>query len=378
MRPLLWLSFVSCLSLWLSTLSPALEVPALPARPTAEEFARKVAESRKEALRLYPDLGNPDSIFSRAAKVGEDNLRRVDPYYFEDRWDYPLRIAGSTSEQLRAFSPHDPVFSEVVPSFTTKQGIVYSQLRVTKLHRDGISVAHEGGTAFIHRDDLTDPQRDKYRTRWSTEVIVPERLIFLVNSAMLERDQDLKLFDSIRALQHDQMLAKAKSDLDREACENHELGDVPGIRNYIDKFTLRLFELAYAAQESGQREAMERIEEELREPVPEPYKTRLKELDGKIRERDVRYEEIILLLRGKRCELRWDGRPVQEGIPKRGKLGSSSFEIVSPEHIRITSSKNGVPSHWVFKVDPKKGEAALLPEASKYEEEGEVTFCIVN
>lgn len=376
MHRLLWLACIVCLPLWLSTLSPALEVPAL---PSAEEFARKVVESRKEALHSYPDLGNPGSIFSRAAKVGEDYLRRVDPYYFEDRWDHPLRIADSTSDQLRAFSPLDPVFSEVVPSFTTKKGIVYSQLRVTKLHRDGINVAHEGGTGFIHRDDLTDPQRDKYRTRWSTEVLVPEQLIFRVNFAMEERDRDLKFSTSTWALRHDQMVAKAKFDFDREACErSHELGQAQGIRNSSDKFTLRLFELAYAAQESGQSETMERIEKELGEPVPEPYKTRLKELDGKIRERDVRYKEIILLLRGKRCELRRDGRPVLEGIPKRGKLGTSLFEIVSPDHIRITSWKNDVPSHWVFKVDPKKGEAALLPEASKDEEEGEVTFGIAN
>lgn len=376
MRAQLWLAFVICLPLGLSTLSPALDVSA---SPSAGEFARKLAESRKEALRLYPDLDIPNSIFSRAAKVGEDYLRRVNPYYCEDRWDYPLEIADSTSKQLRAFSPLDPVFSEVVPNFTTKQGIVYSQLRVTKMHRDGISVAHEGGTAFIHRDDLTDPQRDKYRTRWDTEVLVPEQLVLRVNFAVEERDRDLKFSTSTGTLQHDQMLANAKFDFDREISErSHELGQVQGIRNNCDKFMLRLFELAYAAQESGQREAMERIEKELGDPVPEPYKNRLKELDGKIMERDARYEKIIILLRGKHCKLLRDDRPVMEGIPKRGKLGSSSIEIVSPEHVRITIWKNNGSSHWVFKIDLKKGEATLLPEASKDEEEGEVSFRIVN
>jgi len=374
MRSLLWLACVVGLPLWLSARSPALEVLA---KLTPEEFAGKLAESRKEALRLYPDLNNPDSIFARTAKFGEDHERRLDPYDFEDRWNYPLSIANSTSKHLRAFSPHDPVFSEVVPVFTTKNGIVYLQLRVTKMNRDGISFVHEGGTGFIHRDDLTDPQRDKYRTRWSTEVLVPEQLIWEVDSAMKERDRELKLFAYIHASQKDEKLANPKSDLDREAAENHELGELPGMFYRIDKFTLRLFELAYAAQEAGQREALERIEHELKNPVPEPYKTRLKELEEKTKQRDLRYQEIRLLLRGKHCELRRDGRAVLEGIPNRGLLNSTEIGIVSPEHIRIRSWKNNIPSHWVFKVNLKNGEATLVPEASKDEEKGEVTFHIV-
>ncbi len=377
MRLLPWLARITCLLLGLSTLTRALEFSGLLTRPTAEEVAVKLAESRKEALRLYPDLSNPDSIFARTAKLGEDHAHRLDPYNFEDRWDYPLSIANSTSKHLRAFSPHDPVFNEVVPVFTTKNGKVYSQLKVTKMARDGISVVHEGGTAFIHRDDLTDPQRDKYRTRWSTEVLVPEQLIWEVDSAMKERDRELKLFAFVHASLNDEKLANPKSNLDREAAENHELGELPGMLYRIDNFMLRLFELAYAAQEAGQRDAMERIEHELKDPVPEPYKTRLKELEEKTGQRDVRYKEIRLLLRGKHCELRRAGRPVLKGIPKRGLLNSAEIGIVSPEHIRIRSWKNNIPSHWVFKIDLKNGESTLVPEASKDEEMGEVTFHIV-
>lgn len=374
MRPLLRLACVVFLALLLSPQSPAVEEPD---SPSAKEFARNMDESRKEALRLYPDLANPDSIFARAAKVVENYARREDPRYFEDRWDYPLVVAESTSRKLRAFSPLDPVFSEVVPNFITKKGVNYSEMRVTKIHRDGISIVHKSGTAFIHRDDLTDPQRDEYGTRWSTEVIVPERLINLVNSAMEDRDRDLKLLDLVRGAQHTRMLAEAKFDFDKELCDSYQLGQTLGIRHHRDEFMLRLFELAYVAQESGQREAMERIEKELGEPLPEPYKTRLKELDVKIKANKARYKKIIALLRDKRCELRRDDRPVLKGIPKRGMLDTASFEIVSPDQIRIRRLENNISSYWVFKFDLKKGKAALRPEASKDDEGGEVTFHVL-
>ena len=61
---------VISLPLCLSAVSSAAPF-GLPAPLSSEEFAKKVEDSRKEALLRYPDLGDPTSIFSRAAKVVE-------------------------------------------------------------------------------------------------------------------------------------------------------------------------------------------------------------------------------------------------------------------------------------------------------------------
>jgi len=365
-----------CLPLCLSTFSPAAPF-GRPAPLSSEEFAKKVEESRKEALLRYPDLGDTTSIFSRAAKVVEAHYRRVKPYEFEDHWNYPLKMAEATASGLRAFSPLDPIFSEVIPILTTKDGTDYPRARVTKVHRDGITIAHDGGTEFIHRTKLTDTQQDKYDTRWSTEVLLPAQLAHLVESAIRERDQNLKVFTTTSKWAYEERLAGAKFDFEREERERgHEFTQASIIRHHCDHFTLRLFELAYAAHEFGQKEAMERIERELGDPVPEPYKTQLKEWDEKIKARNARYEETYALVRGKRCELLRDGQPVREGIPKRGMLGSARFEIPAPEHIRIVTYELNVSSQWVFKLDPKSGEATLIAEASKDEQGATISFRI--
>lgn len=359
-----------CFPLWLSTASPAVAF-GRPEPLSAEKFAAKVEASRKEALLHYPDLDDPNSLFSRAAKAVEGHFRRVKPYDFEDDWNHPLKMAKETARELRVFSALEPVFSEVVPNFTTKNGTSYPQSRVTKMHRDGVTILHDGGTVFIHRDELTEPQREKYGIRWSTEVLKPEGLIACVDSAIQERDKDLGVFFATGNIHHDKRLAGVKFDyLKEEYDRSYEFRQAGVIRHHCDHFTFRLFELAYAAKEAGQREAIERIEKELAEPVPEPFKTRLKELDDRIKARNARYGPTLSLLRGKRCELLRDGQPFLEGVPKRGMLGAARFEISAPEYIRIVSyigndSKqlNNASNHWIFKLDLKKAEATLIPEA---------------
>ena len=159
--------------------------------------------------------------------------------------------------------------------FTTKTGTEYSLARVTKLHRDGITILHDGGESFIHRDELTDSQKDKYQINWITEVLVPTHLIHYVDSAMRERDHDLEVFTTAQGWRYEKLLSYAKFDFERESfARSYELNHAATIHTHRDRFKLRLFELAYAAQDFGQREAMKRIERELSEPLPEPYKAR--------------------------------------------------------------------------------------------------------
>ena len=378
MHPLLRLAGGICLPLWLTTGSLALG-PFEVAKPLpAEEFAKKLDESRQEALRRYPDLAKPESLFARAAKLVEDRYRRDDPDYAASDWSYPLSIAREVAKRMRVFSPVDPLFSEVVPVFTTKKGDRYAQLKVRKIHRDGISIVHEGGTGFIHRDDLSDPQRDKYSTRWDTELLEPAQLIARVEAASAERDRNLDFFTAGAKMQHEKGLAQAKFDFQREFWErSYERSQAQIIRQYCDQFSLRLFELAYSAQESGQSEAMARIEQELAEPVPHAYKMRLMGLDAQIKIRMASYEETYALLRDNRWELMRDRKRLLVGIPKRGQFDVGRLDVPAPEHVRITYALPNAYSSWVFKLDPKSGVATLLPEASKDEGGGTVSFRIV-
>ncbi|MES2981377.1 MAG: hypothetical protein V4727_03605 [Verrucomicrobiota bacterium] len=367
---------IICMPLWLSMASPAQQfgLPVL----SDEEFAKKVEASRQDSIRSYPDLTDPNSIFSRAAKVVDVLHRRESPNDFEGSWNYPLDIARETAGRLRVFSPMDPLFSEVVPVFIAKNDDRYLDVRVAKLQRDGIRIVHNGGADFIHRDNLTEPQQDKYHVGWRTEVFVPTELNANVDAALQERDHNLEIFTSAARDRHNQLLAAAKSDFQREYVRGCELNQARTIRYHCEQFTLRLFELAYAAKEFGQRDAMERIEKELSDPVPEPYKTQLKEMDEMIKERNARFEPMLAMLRGKRCQLLRDGQVLLEGVPKRGQLGSAEFELPTPEHVRIVlRNKDRSTSQWVFKLDPTTGNASLLPEASNDQQGGIVSFHIV-
>lgn len=157
-----------------------------------------------------------------------------------------------------------------------------------------------------------------------------------------------------------------------------DLRDPSIIRQHRDHFTFRLFELAYAAQELGERVAMTRIEKELGEPVSEPYKSRFEDLDKKIKARHTRHAKILALLRDKRCGLIVDGKTIAAGIPKRGRFGTAQFEILAPEHMRILMCQRNDSSHWVFKLNPENGEATLIPEASSEAPAGTIKFVIAN
>jgi hypothetical protein len=319
-------------------------------------------------------LGDPSSIFSRAAKMGEAYLDFMDPYHKEDQWNYPLSIADGTADLLRAFSPTDPIFSEIIPLLTIKNGTNYSNAKVVKLRRDGINIVHDGGTEFIHRDNLTEQQQGKYQTSWQTEVLKPEGLIHNVNSAMEERDNDLKTFTTAVKWDYDKRLTAAKFDFERENLErNLERTLASTIRKHCYDYSARLFELAYAANEFGQKEAMERIEKELSEPVPEPYKSQLLELNDKNKEHYARYKDTYAILK-KNCRLLRDGQPIAEGIPKRWELGSLRIEVPAPEYIQFTQFRHNISSKWVFKLNLESGEAILLPEASSDTQQGIVSF----
>lgn len=378
MYPLLRLAGGLCLPLWLSTASLSAGPFDLAKPLSAEEFAKKVEESKREALRRYPDLANPDTLFARAAKLTEDGWRREDPLDFEEKWNYPLSIAEEVAKKLRVFSPLDPVFSEVVPVFTTKNGFHYAKVRVTRLHRHGISIVHKGGSEFIRREDLTSEQGSKYHSNWRTEVIEPKNLIWNVDSAMHERDREFELSAKLKKYTHEKALAEAKFDFERQSCiEGYERGQASGIRRHAYNFSMRLFELACLAQEFRQADALERIEKELREPVPEPQKTQLRQLDEKIAADKVRYEKIRTLLRGKHCELRRDGQAMLEGIPNRWNLGRGRIELLSPEIVRLRIyNGNNTSNHWAFRLNLESGEATLMPEASKDDGGGTVSFHI--
>jgi hypothetical protein len=198
MNPLSWFASVIILALSLAAHSPAAEAVAPPPNPEAGKLDEMVARSKKEALRQYPDLAKPDSIFARTAALIEEQARRQNPKYFETSNNYPLEVAESTADQLRAFSPDDPIFKEVIPTFTTKSGLTYSQLRVTQSKRNGIYVVHEKGKTFIYSDDLTDAQREKYRNRATTEDLRPEQMLYKLNSAKQELLRELERTAMIR------------------------------------------------------------------------------------------------------------------------------------------------------------------------------------
>ena len=380
MHPLLRIAGGICLPLWLSSISPAADAFKLPGQLSAEDFAKKVADSRQEALRRYPDLAKPETYFARAAKLIEENGRRDNPQDLEKHWGYPLLIAEETAKKLRVFSPLDPLYSEVVPIFTTKSGFRYAEFRVTKLRRDGIDFVHKGGKGFLHRDHLTPEQGSKYHSNWRTEVLQPDALVYQVDAAMRDRDGALELSAKVGRWNLEKVLAGAKFDFERDYHERgFEWGQVQAIRRHSEEFSLRLYELAYAAQDFGQREAMERIEKELREPVPEPYKTQLQQVDEKIKASRVLHEKIRALLFDKHSTLLRDGQTILEGVPERGSdsFGRGRLEILSPEHIRLMQyHSNNTSSHWVFKINLESGEATLLPEASKDNGGGTVSFRI--
>ena len=369
---------VICLPLWLIVAANAAP-PATLANLSDEEYARKVEESKQEALLYYPDLNDPSSIFSRANKaVGEYHLR-MDPISAKNHWNYPLNTAKETASRLRFFSPLDPMFSEKIAVLATKAGKKYLEVRVTKLHRDGVSILHAGGTDFIHCNNLTDQQREKYHIRWSTEILVPDELISCVDSAIQERNNNIEVFTWTWTARFEDLVAKTSFDFEQEYYEReHELSQIYVIRLHSDLFRFRLFELAYAANEFGHREAMERIEKELITAIPEPFKAQLEILEEKVAARNVRYEKTIALLRNKRCELRRDGKSIAEGIPKRGMLGSAQLKILAPHHISIILHEQNSPSKWVFRLNLEDGEATLLPDASKSNLDGTFSFHIVN
>ncbi|MCW1913909.1 hypothetical protein OJ996_10005 [Luteolibacter sp. GHJ8] len=348
----------------------------LPVPPTGAEFDRKLEESKQEAVRLYPALADPNSIFSRAVAEAEKQGRRSAPKDFD--WPrYPLNVARSTALKLRIRSPHDPVFNEVVPTFTTRQGASYSQLTVKKIRRDGIEVVHAGGTAFIPISDLTDPQRDKYNTRWDTEMIQPGSIIPNVESAARKRDEEIHLHYRTRLDMHRTFSAKSKFDFERlflEQSRDLSLTDV--IATHRDRYIFRLYELAMVAEEAGNKEALERIDRELRAPLPAKTQVILADLEEKIKVRRASCDVLRTLLDGKRCELLKDGEVLLSGVRKDGKLDRGGLEILSPDHIRVTRNHNNMHSRWVFKVDVATGNTTFVPGAGINEGEGTMTFRI--
>lgn len=44
--------------------------------------------------------------------------------------------------------------------------------------------------------------------------------------------------------------------------------------------------------------------------------------------------------------------------------------LSAEEHIRIVSYKGNESNHWIFKLDLKKAEATLIPEAGMGDQEG--------
>lgn len=351
-----------------------LPLAAQEAPPSDPDFEKKVEESRREAQRLYPDLANPDSVFARAAKVVEDYYRPSRPEEFE-RADYPLKVAGETAKKLRAISPVDPIFSEVVPVFTTKKGLVYTQVTVKKMQREGIAIAHSGGSAFVHRDDLTDPQRGKYKSSWDTEFMPAAELMGKIDHAIWTRDRGLDGSSRTMDLFQKHFLELTKFDFEREHAVMRGVGKTAAdMENHRADFVFRLYELAYAAEGIGHREALQRIESELREPVPEPFKSQLKEMREKLKAQRERYEPVSKLFRERQCELLRDGQPILSGRAHKGKLGKGSLRFLSHEHVQVSHFQGNKGSFWVFKIDPATAVASLVPEASKDELGGTVTL----
>jgi hypothetical protein len=346
----------------------------LPVPPAGEEFDGKLEESKQEAVRLYPASGDPNSILSRAIKEVESQRRRQSPDFFA--WpEYPLELTKTTAASLRIHSPYDPVFTEVVPIFTTKKGTTYSRLTVKKIRRDGIDTAHAAGSTFIPISDLTDPQRDKYDTRWSTERIPPESIVRLVELAARTRDRDIQVFYTSQLDKHRKEIAAAKFDFDRQYFEwsrDSTLSSI--ILQHRDKYVSRLFELAVVAEEAGHKESLAKIDKELCEPLPEETKSIFTDLDVRLKAQSALYEPLRTHLRDKRCELLRDGQVLLSGIPKKGNFGHGRLELRSPDHIEIIHHGDNDFSRWIFKIDVVSGTATLVPEASKNEEGGVVTL----